>query len=210
MSAPSITLSSSPSGAGIGKTPAGFGLIHSSHVYTDLRSNSLAVRDSDTGAQAGIMATTPTSTIPNIVPNIGVVTGLGLDGTDLVLIANNAESVRAFDGGAEIFGYAKIPGLRLGVATKTSAYTAGTSDSLVLCDASSGAVTITLPAISAGVRGLLLHIKKIDASANVCTIARGASDTIDGANSLTLSTRYSSRTLIAPDLGIDWAVVATL
>jgi len=78
---------------------------------------------------------------------------------------------------------------------------------VVLCDASSGAVTISLPAIATANRGLLVRVKKIDASANACTISRSGGDTIDGATTAVLASRYATKILVAPDSGTDWALL---
>lgn len=61
----------------------------------------------------------------------------------------------------------------------------------VTCDATGGAVAVTLPAASA-VAGADFQIKKIDASANFCTVTRAGSDTIDGATTAVLHTRYET------------------
>jgi hypothetical protein len=73
--------------------------------------------------------------------------------------------------------------------TKTAGYTASTGDFSLFCNASGGAFTISLP--SAPGTGLLLVFKKIDSSANSCTIA-GNGKNIDGATSLTLSVQNQS------------------
>jgi len=61
-------------------------------------------------------------------------------------------------------------------ATKDAAYTAAAEEYL-FCDATGGAFSITLPAVSAG---LQYTIKKTDASANAVTIDANASEEIDG------------------------------
>ena len=64
------------------------------------------------------------------------------------------------------------------VATKTANYTATVSDRLIIIDATSNTVTITLPAAS-GNTGLRFYLKCINA-ANTVTIDGNASETIDG------------------------------
>jgi hypothetical protein len=93
-------------------------------------------------------------------------------------------------------------GLATGVQTITAA-----SDTLVntdhtnLCDCTSNAITINLPAASAGQQFV---IKKIDASANAVTIDGNASETIDGALTATLTTQYESITLVSD--GSNWFI----
>jgi hypothetical protein len=73
------------------------------------------------------------------------------------------------------------------------------------CDASTGAITITLPS-AAGAPGKLFIFKKVDATANAVTIQRSGADTIDDATSLVLNTKHQSVTLVADGAGM-WMVV---
>lgn len=90
------------------------------------------------------------------------------------------------------------------IATKTTTYTALPTDDILLGDASGGAFSITLPAATAST-GLVLTIKKIDASANAVTIDGNASETIDGATTKALGSQYASYE-IACD-GSAWYIV---
>lgn len=77
------------------------------------------------------------------------------------------------------------------ITTSTTLVT--TTHGYVLCDATSGAITVTLS--SAGTRKRY-HIKKIDSSANAITISRAGSDTFEGGGtSLTISTQFKSYTI---------------
>lgn len=75
--------------------------------------------------------------------------------------------------------------------TQTTNYTVTSTDTVVFADATSGNVTITLPAAS-GVAGYRFYVKRIDGSANTVTIARSGSDTIDGMTSFTLDLQYTA------------------
>lgn len=88
------------------------------------------------------------------------------------------------------------------VRTKTTTYTALAGD-VLLCDATGGAFTITLPA-AATVSGASISVKKTDASANAVTIDGNASETIDGAATRLLSTQYEAVTLWSD--GSNWWV----
>ena len=78
----------------------------------------------------------------------------------------------------------------LNTYTTTQALTS--ANGYVLCDATGGIFTVTLPAASARKR---LHIKKIDVSANAVTISPSGLDTIEGLTFVTLPTQYKSYTL---------------
>jgi hypothetical protein len=88
------------------------------------------------------------------------------------------------------------------VRTKTTTYTALAGD-VLLCDATGGAFTVTLPA-AAGVTGQSISVKKTDASANAVTVDGNGAETIDGAATLALATRYAAVTLWSD--GSNWWV----
>lgn len=100
----------------------------------------------------------------------------------------------------------RIPGAApsggsISVVTKTTTY-AATDGDCVLADATSAGFTITLPVPTAGAQ---VWVKKVDASANVVTVAPHAAEDVDGAASETLSQPYQSRVLVSD--GTDWWVV---
>lgn len=88
--------------------------------------------------------------------------------------------------------------------TKTANYTVTEADrdKLILVDATSGAVTITLLAAATAGDGFRVAIKKIDSSGNAVTIDGNGSETIDGNATSTLSTQYDSDNLISD--GSNW------
>lgn len=94
--------------------------------------------------------------------------------------------------------------LSVSVVSKTANYTITTSDSVVLCDASGGAFTITLPAAS-GLTGRRFDVKKTDSSALAVTIDGNASETIDGSTTIALTTQYESVTLLCD--GSNWRII---
>lgn len=89
-------------------------------------------------------------------------------------------------------------------ATKTTSYTMTATDAIVFASAASGNVTITLPAAS-GLAGYRFHIKRIDGSANTCTIARSGSDTIDGMTSFTIDQQYTAIMVVSD--GSAWYIL---
>lgn len=90
------------------------------------------------------------------------------------------------------------------IVTKLIDYTATVSDHTILCDATSGVVTITLPAV-AGTSGRLYVIKKIDSSANNVVVDGNGSEVIDGATTQTLTSIYESITIQSN--GSAWYII---
>lgn len=91
------------------------------------------------------------------------------------------------------------------IRTVTAAYTAQRHDHTILVDATSAAVTVTLPPAEL-VKGKVLVVKKIDSSVNAVTIDGYSSETIDGATTMALSTQWNS-TMIQSN-ATAWYVLA--
>jgi hypothetical protein len=91
------------------------------------------------------------------------------------------------------------------VTSKTADYTATANDDVILVSASGAAVTITLPA-AASSSGKAYYIKRTDQTpANAVTIDANGSETIDGATTRKLSTRYEALVLACD--GSNWHVL---
>lgn len=88
--------------------------------------------------------------------------------------------------------------------TKTSDYTISGTDVVIFADATSGNVTITLPAASS-FAGYNFYVKRIDSSGNTCSVARSGSDTIDGSTSFLLDTQYFAVRVVSN--GSNWFVI---
>lgn len=96
-------------------------------------------------------------------------------------------------------------GMTLGIATKTTAYTATAADRTILADATSGAFDIDLPA-AASHSGRIYTIKKVDASGNAVSIDPNGTELIDGTStSLAISTQWATRTIQSN--GTSWFVI---
>ncbi len=106
----------------------------------------------------------------------------------LVKQADNALGVT--DGGAG-FQAVRAAGLRLGIVTKTTTYTATATDYTILCDTTTAGFTVTLPA-AATVPGQVLNIKKISADVNTLTIDGNGAETIDGAATQTTAIQWTT------------------
>ena len=80
--------------------------------------------------------------------------------------------------------------MNLNIRTVTGTTTAA-EDFTILCDATSGAITINLPAAST-VTGRIYNVKKIDNSVNTVTIDPNSTETIDGAATNVISTQWTN------------------
>lgn len=89
--------------------------------------------------------------------------------------------------------------------SKTAHYTATVNDEFIACNAASGAITITLPAVASVPVGKRYVIKKTDNTNNV-VIDGNLSETIDGATTKTLDSQYESVVIVST--GSAWLIEA--
>jgi hypothetical protein len=118
---------------------------------------------------------------------------VGADGTFLRADSAQANGVT----------WASVAGSALAVTTKTTTYTATTSDDVILCTSGS-AWTLTLYAAS-GNSGKTLTIKKTSSDTNAITIDGNASETIDGVTTTTINSQYETLKIICD--GSNWHIV---
>ena len=120
-------------------------------------------------------------------------TSIGRSAAGVVSISNDV-SVRNIIGTGN---------LATGTVTKSADYTATTSDGTIEVDASGAARTITLFACS-GNAGKIIVVKKTDSSGNAVTVDGNASETIDGATTISLASQYSTAILQVNAAGTGW------
>lgn len=129
-----------------------------------------------------------------------------IDGAATVSLATNQSLVVASNGTAlrTLF----LSSASAGVLSKTANYTVVAADkgALILCDATGGPFTVTLPAAAAAGAGFEIAIKKTDSSINAVTVDGDGSETIDGATTFVLDEQYEEVTIRSD--GAGWAVVA--
>jgi len=89
------------------------------------------------------------------------------------------------------------------VSTHTSSFTATINNVMLLCDATTGELTVTLPA-AGSTEGKYFHIKKIDSSANDVVIEASGSEKIDGELNQEISLQYECVSVVT-DLS-EWHV----
>ena len=90
------------------------------------------------------------------------------------------------------------------ISTKTGNYTITSEDYTILCDATSGAIIVSLLAAS-NVSGHIYNIKKIDAGGNSVTIATNGSDTIDGSATAVITVPFVS--IAIQSNGTNWYIL---
>ncbi|MBF6569881.1 MAG: hypothetical protein IVW54_13515 [Candidatus Binataceae bacterium] len=99
--------------------------------------------------------------------------------------------------------YAQNPNGNLAapVVTRTASAALNASSEIDLCDATAGAVTLTLPPASAQAR---VSVNKIDSSANACTIKAAGSDTMQGGlTTSVLATQGAAHTYVGNGGTVD-------
>ena len=112
-----------------------------------------------------------------------------------------------YDGGNSRYDLAQhneFGGIVVGVETFTGADTLGTDNYVALCDATSASFTLSLPT-AVGIAGQLYHIKKIDSTGNLVTIDANGSETIDGVDTVVISTQYESFKIVSN--GTNWFII---
>jgi hypothetical protein len=92
------------------------------------------------------------------------------------------------------------------VVTKTTGYTVALGDmkKTILCNAGSGAFTITLPAAATAGEGFEVTLIKIDTSTNAVTVDGNASESINGATTFALDEDYHAITIVCD--GANWLI----
>lgn len=88
--------------------------------------------------------------------------------------------------------------------TISSGYTALLTDQVILADATSGSLTVTLPLLSTA-KNKVFHIKKIDSTGNTVTIDGNGSETIDGDATKVITLQYTSIMIIAS--ATEWHII---
>lgn len=78
------------------------------------------------------------------------------------------------------------------------------TDSVVCCDATGGAITVTLVPL-ADVQGRMFYIKKTDAGGNAITLDGAGSETIDGSTTFATTTARESVQIIATPS--EWVII---
>lgn len=92
----------------------------------------------------------------------------------------------------------------LNVTTITSSTTLTDSQTVVLCDATAGPITVTLPK-TAGRDGRSYYIKKIDGTGNAVTVDGDGTETIDDSSTKVITSQYDAVTIVSD--GTEWWIL---
>jgi hypothetical protein len=102
-------------------------------------------------------------------------------------------------------GIRSTVGHQMPIDTVTGAHALIGNNSTLLCNATGGAFTVTLP-VAAAHPGRVFTIKKIDASVNAVTIDGDGAETIDGAATYALTAQWQS--VVLQCNGTSWFVLS--
>jgi len=160
----------------------------------------LAITRGGTGqatAATAFNALSPVTTKGDLVAGDGAnsATRLAVGTNGFVLKANSAQAT-GLEWGTAV--------AQLSVTTKTTTYSATSADDVILCDATAGAFTITLPTAS-GITGKELIFVKIGTDTNRVTVDGSGTETIGGPVDEKLAIP-NSRMHIVSD-GTNWRVI---
>jgi len=115
-------------------------------------------------------------------------------------IAGQQNQATSF-GEVGLFGVLSTGGYTAGYQAVTGDATLGVQDYMALVDATSAAVTLTLPT-AVGRAGKQYAIAKVDSSANAVTIDPAGSETLDGDTTVDLMLQWEALQIVSD--GANW------
>jgi hypothetical protein len=146
------------------------------------------------------------SKLPTTVTTTGDIIYSSSGSTASRLGIGSAGQVLQVSGGIPAWGTnTASPVATASINNTDSPYSAATSEDVILCDASSGVITVNLYAASSN-DGRKITIKKTDSSTNIVTIDGNASETVEGSTTYLLHTQNQLVTLVCD--GSNWHIVA--
>ena len=176
-------------------------------IHNFIPGTNITITTADDAANGRANVTISTSGLGTMATqnaNAVAITGGTITGVALTLDSLNSTPIGNVTPSTAVFTTMSTSGMYATIATKTANYTLTTTDFTVLGNASTGAITLTLPT-AVGVSGQIYTLKKIDSSANVVTIATTSAQTIDGQSSYSLSLQYAG--IQVQSTNSNWVII---
>jgi hypothetical protein len=167
-------------------------LVAGNNITINSSSGSIAISAS---FDAGIQSVTSSD------PNLQIQNGTGPDVTASLASNLSVVSLTA-SAGLNTVNLLVTGSFTIGQRTVTGSASILSTDQVVFANATSGPLTVTLPAVSTGSAGRQLVVKKVDASTDTVTV----SGSIDGGSFFELNGPYQSITLVC-DGSTNWFVL---
>ena len=185
--------------------------------------NAVAANETNIDTVAGI--NTNVTTVAGISANVTTVAGIAANVTSVAGNATNINTVAtniaaviaapseaaAAAASAAAAAASAASGMYSSVQDKSASYTvvSGDAGDLIRVTTTSGAATITLPAVSSVTDGFKVAIAKWSGDSNAVTVARSGSDLINGASTYVLDAQYKSATFVADFETNTWFAAGT-
>jgi hypothetical protein len=172
--------------------------------------SALVARDGSGNFSAGTITATLSGNASNVSGTVAIANGgtgqvTAQAAIDALLPSQGSNSGKFLTTNGTTSSWGTPAGTALSVVTKTTTYTATTSDDVIFGDTSGGAWTLALYT-AVGNTGKRLYLKKTTSDTTAWTIDPNASETINGVTTWKLATQYSSLTLISD--GTNWQILS--
>lgn len=125
-------------------------------------------------------------------------------GNQALFVASSNHHLSRVNSAGTVVDMETLSGYAPSLISKTSNYTLISTDTGILGDATSGAITLTLPTAVASTA--LYFLAKKDSGTNTVTIATTSAQTINGTSTVVLSAQYAGIVVLSD--GANWRIVA--
>jgi hypothetical protein len=201
---PNVSVNLSGAGVIVGDVNVTGAIVATGKVTANGFRSSLAgtLADAAYGFTTDVHASGPTSGIFHEGTRLAV----GYNGTDKAYwgsVNHNYATINAASG-VIATNTSTTAGNKIAVASKTATFTPTDTEEVLLCDPTSGAITVNLPTAVSGRQRYF--IRKVNASANAVTIDPNGTQTIDGAATLVVA---NNTTVCIVSDGSNWHTLSS-
>lgn len=154
-----------------------------------------------------LKVTGPSVSTDNAIPRYDGLTGKIVQDSGVIITDSNEMTIPSalnVLGDTTLRGVFIEGGVVASVTTQTTTYSITFEDYVILCDASSGAFSVTLPTAGSNT-GRIYYIKKIDSSSNAVTVDGNGSETIDDGTTASITIQYEVITVQSD--GSQWYIL---